>query len=239
MLARVFGLAALAALAALVALGTAACGDGDGGEERDVSSVDAAAVLREAADRLEAAESFHVRVEHENGSTQIVSGLAMTFAEGDYAGPDRVRLEIQARAFGSNIASGVVILPDTQYLKNPITGRWMRQEIAIDQIFDPSSGITALMRGVTGAKAVSSTRIEGVTAYVIEAEIDSGDLVAFVPNAQPGAAVQARVWVGVEDSRPYRAELAGPVAAGDAEDVVRRVDLSAFDVPVQITAPPQ
>ncbi len=220
---------------AVLALALAACGGGDDG--RDVSDVDAGQVLRQAAEALEAAESFHVRVEHENGSTQIISGLAMTQAEGDYAGLDRVRLEITARAFGTNIASGVVILPDAQYLKNPINGRWMEQDIDLSQVFDPSAGVSALMRGVTGAEAVRSEQIRGTEAYVIEASIDSGELRSIVSNAEAGQQVQARVWVGVEDSRPYRAEIIGVVAPGDAANTVRRVDLSNFDQPVEITAP--
>lgn len=226
----------LAPILVAVLLVVAACG-GEEGDGPDVAGVDAGAVLQEAADRLEAAESFHVKVGHRNGSTQIISGLAMTAAEGDYAGPERVRLDIDARAFGSNISSGIVILPDAQYFKNPINGRWIRQDIAIDQIFDPFSGITALMRGVTDARVAGTGEIRGVQAYVIEAQIDSGDLGAFVSNARAGETVQARVWVGIEDSRPYRAELTGPVAPEDADDIVRQVDLSDFDVPVEITVP--
>ncbi len=228
----------LAILPMFAVLLIAACGgDTEDGEERDLSEVDADAVLQEAADRLEEAESFHVRVEHENGGTQIISGLSMTSAEGDYAGPEHLQLDITARAFGSNISSGIVILPEEQYFKNPITGSWVEQEIRIDQIFDPSTGITALMRGVTGAEVVRTDEIEGVEAYVIQAQVDSGDLQEVVPNAEPGMPVEALVWVGIDDSRPYRAELTGPATPDDADDIVRRIDLSAFDEPVEITAP--
>ncbi|MEX1023272.1 MAG: LppX_LprAFG lipoprotein, partial [Dehalococcoidia bacterium] len=209
-----------------------ACNGGD--ESRDVSDVDAAQVLEAAAVRLEEAESFHVKIEHENGSTQIISGLAMTEAEGDYAGTDRVQLDILARVLGTNISSGIVILPDGEYFKNPINGRWVEQDLDIAQIFDPSSGVTALMRDATDPRAVSAERINGVEAYLIEAQVDSGDLVRFVANAQPGMTVDARVWVGIDDSRVYRAEIIGPVAPDDADDIVRRIELSAYDEPVDI-----
>ena len=72
---------------------------------------------------------------------------------------------------------------------------------------------------------------------VLEATVDSLNLEPFVTNAEAGHPVVCRVWIAVEDSLVYRLEARGMVAANDSEDIVRRINLSAFNEPVEITAP--
>ncbi len=223
------------AFALLGALGLTACGgDEEGG---DFSDVDAEDLLDRSADTMEAVDTFHFVVEHENGSTQIVAGLGMTRAEGDVQGTDRMQLEVEARFASTNIKTGIVVLPGESYLQNPLTGNWQEQEIDISDLFDPATGVTGLMRAVTDVSIVDREEVDGVDSYVLATQVDSGNLEAFVGNAQPGTQVAARVWIGVDDLLVRRVEIAGPVAPNDAEDIVRRLSLSGFDEPVDITAP--
>lgn len=222
------------ALLAFLALALGACG---GGSDDDVSDVDAEALLEAAAARMDGVTSFHFKVDHENGVTPIVAGLGMTTAEGDVQGADRMQIEVNARFAGTNVRVNLVILPDESYLSNPITGRWERQDLDISQFFDPSNGVTALMRAVTGAKTVGRESIDGVDVYVVEATVDSGDLDLFVSQSQAGTPVAARVWIGVDDPLVYRVQVEGPLSPGEDAGIVRRLDLSAFDEPIEITAP--
>jgi hypothetical protein len=219
----------LAAAAALLA-----CGGSDGG---DISGVDADALLEASAARMDQVESFHFKVEHENGVTPIVAGLGMTTAEGDVQGTDRMQLEVNARFAGTNVRVNLVILPEASYLSNPITGRWEQQDLDISQFFDPSNGVTALMRAVTDAEVVGRESVGGVDAYVIEATVDSGDLDLFVSQSQAGTPVAARVWIGVVDPLVHRVQVEGPLSPGEDSGIVRRLDLSRFDEVVEITAP--
>jgi len=219
---------------ALIALVLAACG---GGDSEDVSDVDAEALLQAAASRMDRVTSFHFKVDHENGVTPIVAGLGMTTAEGDVQGTDRMRIEVNARLAGTNVRVNLVILPDESYLSNPITGRWEQQDLDISQFFDPSNGVTALMRAVPDAKAVGRESIGGVDVYVLEASVDSGDLDLFVSQSQAGTPVTARVWIGVDDPLVYRVQVEGPLSPEEDDAIVRRLELSAFDEPIEITAP--
>ena len=222
-----------ALLGALVVAGCS--GDDSGGG--DFSDVDAGDLLERSAAKMEEVDTFHFVVEHENGSTQIVAGLGMTRAEGDVQGTERMQLEVDARFAGTNIKSGIVTLPGESYLQNPLTGNWMSQDIDISQLFDPATGVTGLMREVTDADVIAREEVDGVDSYVLETQVDSGNLKAFVGNAEAGTEVTARVWIGVDDLLVRRVEIDGPVAPNDAEDIVRRLSLSAFGEPVEITAP--
>ena len=176
-----------------IALIAAGCGGED--TSFDVSDVDARDVLDRSAAQMEELSSFAFEVEHENGATAIIAGLQMVSATGAVQGTDRMRLEVEARFAGSNIDTAIVILPNEGYLRNPITGRWQREDgMDVSEFFDPAGGVTGLMRNVTAVEVVGGEAIAGVDAYVLEATLDSGNLDVFVGNAAAGNEVTARVW---------------------------------------------
>lgn len=219
----------------------AGCGGGDA--EPDTPPVDAATLLRAAAERMDGVERFHFELEHENGFTEIVLGLQMERASGDVAGADRLRAEVQARFGPLNVETGIVILPDQSWLRNPITGAWQREEISIEAIFNPSEGVTALMRSIaeraaeSGATVTGSERIEGVETYRVEAEVDSGELTLFAADAPAGLKLRAVIWIGVDDPLVYRVELHGAATRDEPADLVRRLTLSNFDGDIVIEPP--
>lgn len=231
----------IAKLIAVALLGFAAilggCGGGDAEEPTGTSEANAAQILAESAARMEQVESFHFEVSHENGSTEIVSGIGMEHAEGDVQGTERMQLEVEASFAGASVETGIVVLPEQSYLQNPLTGGWQEQEIDITDLFDPATGVTGLMRSVEEVELIDQEAVDGVDSYVLEATVPSEELTAFVGNAEAGREVTARVWVGEEDDLVRRIDLIGPLAPNDADDIVRRVTLSAFDEPVDISAP--
>ncbi len=225
----------IAPLVGLVALAAiAACDDSP---DVDIDDVDPAALMMTSAERMEAVESFHFVLTHEGGTAEIVRGLMMQSAEGDVAGPERMQMEVQARAGPLNVEVGIVVLPEASYITNPITGRWERETISLEGIFHPSEGAPALMRSVTAPRVVDAERLEGVDVYVVEADVDSGDLTFFAPAAEPGRTLTARAWIGVDDPLLYRAEIEGAVAPGEPEGLLRRLSLSRFDEDIEIVAP--
>lgn len=218
----------------LLAIGLlAACGDG---ESLPVDGLDAVALLAAAADRTEQVQSFHFVLEHERGSTEIVRGVNMERAEGDVAGGQRLRVDIEGSAGPLNIKLGIVILEDEAWITNPLTGRWEREDISIAELFDPATGITALIRAVTDPRVTGSDRIDGVQTYRVEATVDSGDVRLF-GDPRPGRVLRAKAWIGVEDALIHRIELEGALRPGERDDLLRRITLTRFGSDPEIVAP--
>src|SRR5690349_6019574 len=87
-------LRATTVLALLLVLVLAACG-GDGEETPATATPEPGVLLQQAATRMEQVRSLHFLLEHENGSTTIVRGIAMTEAEGDLVAPDKMQATIK------------------------------------------------------------------------------------------------------------------------------------------------
>lgn len=228
--------ALLLACAALLALALACSDDEEAAPEAEATP-DPAVLLDEAAQATADAESFHFLLDHDNGRTEIVRGLGMERAEGDIVGADEMQATIVARAGPLAVDVSIVILPNEAWITNPLTGRWEREDISIDAIFDPQEGVPALVSAVNEPALVGTEQVDGVETYRLEATVDSGDLAALVPNAEPGIDVPAVIWIGVEDQLVRRIELRGPVTPAEEESIVRRLELSQFGQDVEITAP--
>ena len=209
-------LLALASLALLLA----ACGDDDAAP--DAPTPEAADLVAAAATRMEQVGSFHFELDHENGSTEIVRGIAMNRAVGDIVGVDRLQLTVEGSVGPLDFELGIIILPEQSWIQNPLTRRWEREDISVDELFDPASGVVALMRSA-GAPAIEGReRVAGVETYRVTSEVESGELTIF-PGAEPGRIVPATAWIGVSDPLVYRLEVRGPIGDGEEDDIVRRL----------------
>ena len=227
------------ALILLVAIGlgllsVAAC---DGGSEVDAGDTDPAELMDRATARMGETQAFHFVLEHERGSTVIVRGLAVERAEGDVEGSERLRADLTASAGPINVEVSVVVIDGDGWITNPVTGRWERESLRISDIFDPATGMAAIVQAIDTPRITGAERIDGTECYRVEAMVDSAALTSLVPGARAGTSVAVTAWIGVDDPLLHRVELAGPVSPTDTDDVVRRVTLSRFG-DVDPIAPP-
>ena len=223
---------------AVLAVGAAACGGGGGDSTPGPTPtpIDPVALLERAAIRMEGVAAFRFELNHANGTSEIVRGIEMVRAEGDIGGTERLQAEIEGRFGTLTFETAIVVLPDQGWLRNPLTRRWEREDITVSALFDPQQGAVALLRTATAGVLGGREHIGDIECWIVEATTDSGEL-AFFQNAEPGHPVGARVWIGVDDPLVHRIELSGPIAAGELDTIVRRLELSRFGQDVDIVPP--
>lgn len=225
-----------ALVAVLVSLGLliAACGGDD--LDIDTSEVDVAALLVASAERMDGVSSFRFELDHENGTATIVRGLEMIRAEGDIEGADRMRLLVEAQAGPLNANIEMIVLPDEGWITNPLTGRWERETIDVATFFDPAQGVTGLMRSIEDGEITGAQKIDGIEAYRVEADVDSGQMTLF-GDPREGETIRVKAWIGIDDPLVHRLEAVGGIVSGEPDDLVRRLSLTDFGETFDIQAP--
>lgn len=217
----------------LTALLLAACGKDTASEES------AAVVLERAAARIEQAKSYRFLLEFEGGTAEIASGLQMRRAEGVFAGLDNFDSQVLVSVGPIDARVGVRVVNSQSWMTNPLTQRWEKTPLSVAQLFDISTGVTALMRSAASPKFGATETIEGVPVRRIEGELAS-EKFTLLPGVPPGQTLKAAAWVGTQDDLVRRLEVSGhgpPFAVGEHAEGKVRLTLSAFDEPVAIEAP--
>lgn len=231
-------IASLRGLAVLLLLGAglvAACG---GGEDADPSTFpDASTLLDQSATRMEQVRSMHFLLEHDNGATQIVRGIAMNRAEGDVVTPDKMQATVKGGLGIVNFEIGIVILGKDAWIQNPLNRRWESENITIDQVFDPRQGVIALVRATRGATIDGIDDVGGVKCYRVEATLDSGNLDLLPGTPTAGKPIPTTAWIGVDDQLVRKVQFRGGVSTGEPDNLVRTLTLSRFDEDVTIVPP--
>jgi hypothetical protein len=206
--------------------------DSDG----DTSEIDVPALLLDSADRMEQERAFHFELEMENGLIQIVRGINIERAEGDIAAADRVDFKVEARVGPLLTELEIIVLPNESWITNPLTGRWEREHIDVTQFFDPTDGITNVMRVITDAEITGTETIDGTPTYRVESTVDSS-LITLFGNPQSGVELQLKAWIGIDDPLVYRIEVVGGVMAREEATLIRRLNLSQFGADFDIQPP--
>ncbi|MSR23283.1 MAG: LppX_LprAFG lipoprotein [Gemmatimonadetes bacterium] len=208
------------------------CGGGDA-----EPGLDPVALLGRASERMERLGSFAFVLEHENGTTAIGRGLQMVRAEGHVAGPEKMQAQLQAMAGPVTLEVEVIVLPEGSWMTNPLTGQWATEGVNVSQLFDPATGIPALMREIPSATLVGPESVGSAAAIRVEATVPSEMMARLVPQVARGRPVQLRAWIGADDPVLHRLEIVGAVQEGDPENLVRRLTFSEFDSNFTILPP--
>ncbi len=216
-----------------------ACGGGDDSAPPPQPSVTAAEALTKAGAAIGRLKSFHFLITHENGGSNIALGLVMTQAEGDISAPDRMYAKVKATSAGLNINVQTINIGDQVWITNPFNGQWQELPTGIkgNDLFNPSTGVAAALGAATNPAIAAGEAIDGVATFLITATVDSGKVEAFAPVAEAGIPVAVKVWLRASDFVPVRMRLEGGLAPTEAANLVRQLDLSAFDEPVEINPP--
>jgi hypothetical protein len=218
----------------VVGLLLAACGGGDDSNAGDVSAED---VLSDAATRFESVKTFHFTLDHENGTTEIVLGLGLDTAEGDFVLPDRMSGEVRGRLGPTTVSVRIVAIGDDTWITNPFSRELQRAPTSVLDIINPSALVSAVAGSMQDAAVEGTESVDGVSTYRIAGTVTSDNLREGLAFGEPGRTIEVEVWVGQDDDLIRRARLRGPLISGEADNIVRELNFSRYDAPVTIEAP--
>ena len=182
--------------------------------------------------------SFHFRLDHEKGSTEIAAGLRVEYAEGDVANPDRISVEFSG-VFGAGFAirGRLVTVADTSYMTNPMSGKWEAVPVGVSPwgFFSPSRGIAAMTAQVEDPRLLHEAGVGG--AHRLAGSLPASALSLLLGKTLPDASVAVELDIDADTLYLTRAKIVGQASSLDEDDPVRIITLSAFDEPVSIEAP--
>jgi lipoprotein LprG len=226
-----------------LALALVACG---GGSDSQPSSGGGSSpgpnpqeLIRKAAAASKAAKTFHFNFTQDKDATMPMPlGFRLVSAEGDYQAPDRIKAAVKAKAASANISVNVAGIGERTWITNPFTRRWEAlPDTSVADIADPVAIVNALLAGLKDPKIAGEAEVDGVKTYRVTGTIDSSVMRDAFATVEGGFTNNVELWLGVDDSLPRRAKIAGKLYKDDPEGVTRQVELSKFNAPVDIQQP--
>jgi hypothetical protein len=91
-------------------------------------------------------------------------GMEMTKVDGDIVRPDRLKATVTGMVSGISMGIQMISVGKVTYMTNPLTGNWeqLPSQFAVLSVFNPNTGITTIMRGITSLAKLSDAQSAGV-----------------------------------------------------------------------------
>ena len=203
------------------------------------ASLTPAQVVSQASDKLDTVNSFHCTLDQTGGGTPIGNGVEMTKVDGDIVRPDKLKATINGTASGISIGIQMISIGSVTYMTNPLTNNWeqLPTAFAILSVFNPSTGITAIMRGITSLSKLIDEQSGGVMCYHVSGNIDSENLSPITGSSVKGTTISVELWVGKDDLFVRSIKLTGKITETEVPGIVRTLNLTNFNETINITLP--
>jgi hypothetical protein len=104
------------------------------------------------------------------------------------------------------------------------------------KLFNPATGLPAVIPAGAGPRYVSTEKVDGKDAYQISTSYTSDQVHSLLAQLNGTGTVAARIWVGTSDLYIHKAVLEGAFGDGGKQAAVE-VDISGFNAAVIITSP--
>ncbi|PJF44107.1 MAG: hypothetical protein CUN55_05700 [Phototrophicales bacterium] len=237
-------------LIALFAL--AACNNNSNDNEE--TPPDTQALLSEAANNFEQAESFRFELRQRGAPIYInFEGfedldITLNSATAIFQSPNSVRADISVAIEDVTQKIGIIAVEDRQYYNHPLLtgGEWVQESLVAD--FEPSdlvseqTGIGTALRSIQNPTLIGNTEIEGIPVYHIQGMVDAqlARAVTFGLMSTASGNIQIDIYIRREGTRHLsRIELIEPSPPDTEEDLSKtwEIDFEGYNQEVNIDEP--
>lgn len=223
------GLGAVVALALL-----AAC-------EGSPPQVDAAQTLRAAGAALAKLTTVSASLKFTKGAVSF-QGYTLVGANASVRLPSDSDTTYRVKYQDLTIGLQVIISGGHVYVHIPFStySEWTGTQAAaipdLAKLFDPKTGLPAVLPAGRDLKYVAADKVDGVDVQKIDATYSGEQVRGMLAQLSSNADVNAQLWVGVSDHLIRKAVLNGAFGDGGTPASVE-VGISKFNAPVNITPP--
>jgi LppX_LprAFG lipoprotein len=222
------------ALVAAAMLALVACGG-------EAPPPDAAKILRDGAAAMAQLKSVMATVKLTKGTISI-QGFTLVSARTSVRLPADSDTVYTVKEQDVTIGLEVVMADGHVYLHVPFStfqelqGSQAAAFPDMAKLFDPATGLPAVIPAGAAPKYVSTDQLEGHGAYQVSTSYTPDQVRSLLAALNSSGSVAARVWVGVSDHLIRKAVLDGPFGDQGHEAAVE-VDITNFNGAVSITSP--
>jgi hypothetical protein len=219
--------------AVLIALLLAACSGSQ--------SVDAGKTLRDGGAAMSNLRTVTANLKFNKGSISF-QGFSLVSAKAAIRLPGDSDTVYTVKQQDLSIALEVVISGGHTYLHVPfsayreVSGPEVADIPDLAKLFDPGTGLPAVIPAGTNPSYVSTDTLAGAVTYQVAADYGSDKIRGMLPQLNSGGAVRAHLWVDSTEHWIRKAVLDGAFGDG-GKDASVQVDMSGFNSAVTISSP--
>ncbi len=203
--------------------------------------VDAAKALRDGAGAMARLHSVSATLHFTKGALTF-QGFTLVSARTSVSMPSDSDTVYTVKEQDISISLEVVIAGGKVYLRVPfstfreVTGAEATKLPDLAKLFDPATGLPAMLPQGKNPAVVSTDQVDGRDAYQVKTSYTADQVHSLLAQLSSAALVNARIWVDTSDHLIHKAVLDGAFADGGKEASLE-VDMTGFDAPVTISSP--
>ncbi len=197
-------------------------------------------VLSTSYDNMQAAKSFHFLMIHsEGGGTPIGSGIQMKKIDGDIVSPDKLQVTIDGTLSTMAVQVKLVAVGEETMMTNPMGGGWetVTDMFKVLTVFDPGSGVAAIIKGLTNATMLKDEKIGDVLCYHLKGDILSETLAPLTGTTAQGVAIGTEVWIDKDGLLVQQVKLTGKITDSEIDGIVRTLTFTDYNKDIDISLP--
>jgi hypothetical protein len=212
-------------------------------------------LLDKAVATMATVQSFRFELTTVQGESIIMNNLELAGVEGAVQRPDRFEATITAKVAVIEVDVRIVGIGERLWVTDPLADDETYIEVTEEVAGEPIVGdaLTALVNpdkilltavGLVREPTVDGIEtIDGVPTTRVVGTVDLRDLPQFnqatpIPTDEFLVLEEMPITIWIDEEGHVRSmELDGPITADESPDVVRRLDITAIDEPVDITEP--